>query len=340
MKKDSAGNKTEPILGFFISGNGTSNADSRPSAIGNWRLTDDAITRLNADPLRNNPISTGTLLNHEFIRLDDFQRTPTRMNAGSNGINLAGKIDVNTGANINLAFGGTLNYGTNRNYSYSNSLMNWDNNSESINSTWRAWGRFTHRLGSKDPKEEAESKKVVKNAFYSVQVDYQKVNSTNWDAKHKDNLFDYGYVGKFKTLQAKNYGLQEDYNYNGTVLSSAYVLQAYTDTIVQYYPNEEINPNLNAFTASYYENTGYNGIDDYDYNSAINPHSGGNTGGVWYDPDHPDNPDKYWDQIRGANDPWRDINQIRLGGGLYNGDAAPSIYGCGILGDRYPTAIL
>ena len=153
------------------------------------------------------------------------------------------------------------------------------------------------------------------------------MNSTNWDAKHKDNLFDYGYVGKFKTLQAKNYGLQEDYNYNGTVLSSAYVLQAYTDTIVQYYPNEEINPNLNAFTASYYENTGYNGIDDYDYNSAINPHSGGNTGGVWYDPDHPDNPDKYWDQIRGANDPWRDINQIRLGGGLYNGDAAPSIYG-------------
>ena len=57
MKKDSTGKKTDPLLGFFISGNFTSAVDSRPLGLPQYRITDSARAELTANPLR--PTGTG-----------------------------------------------------------------------------------------------------------------------------------------------------------------------------------------------------------------------------------------------------------------------------------------
>jgi hypothetical protein len=57
MKKDSAGNKTEPLVGFLVSATFNDNLDSRPIAEGGWRVKKDVRDELLENPLR--PSSSG-----------------------------------------------------------------------------------------------------------------------------------------------------------------------------------------------------------------------------------------------------------------------------------------
>ena len=50
--KDAEGNKTDPLLGLFLSGNYTYEADTRPSLVGVYRMTDVGSDALRDIPLR------------------------------------------------------------------------------------------------------------------------------------------------------------------------------------------------------------------------------------------------------------------------------------------------
>ena len=52
MKKDSTGEKTDPILGFFISGNFNHQLDPRPLATDQYRLRPDVRDSIIDNPLR------------------------------------------------------------------------------------------------------------------------------------------------------------------------------------------------------------------------------------------------------------------------------------------------
>ncbi|MGB0248064.1 MAG: carboxypeptidase regulatory-like domain-containing protein, partial [Flavobacteriales bacterium] len=58
-RKDAEGNKTDPLLGLFLSGNYTYEADTRPTLGGVYRMTDAARDSLLANPLRQNISSSG-----------------------------------------------------------------------------------------------------------------------------------------------------------------------------------------------------------------------------------------------------------------------------------------
>jgi len=64
MKKDSTGKKTKPILGFFLSANVLTQLDTRPSAIGNYRLKksvrDSLLDPELLGPLRPSGVGTGS----------------------------------------------------------------------------------------------------------------------------------------------------------------------------------------------------------------------------------------------------------------------------------------
>jgi hypothetical protein len=72
MKKDSLGNKTKPILGFFLSANFTDELDSRPLNGGSYRIKKEAREALLANPLRPTSTGTGTFHNASFLREDDL----------------------------------------------------------------------------------------------------------------------------------------------------------------------------------------------------------------------------------------------------------------------------
>ena len=310
MRKDSTGKKSKPRLGFFISGNFSSTLDNNPSAIGRWKIKDEAYDRITTDPLRYATTGSGTFLNAEFLRLNDFEKVKWTQNAARKGATFSGKIDVNTSSNTSLTFGGSFDFNKANLYSYSLSAQNSQHNRERLNQTWRVYSRFTQRFGNDSGEQDEKSASTIKNAFYTIQADYTKRIRRDWDATHKDNFWNYGYIGKFITYQSRDYG-PGMYMTGGDTLFSMFVQQTFVDTLIGFIPDTNINPLAAQYTSSYYKLYGWNGYPngdptatpDYDYDLA-------------QDPTQPDISNYYL----------RDFINLRTNGGLINGDAPKSVY--------------
>jgi len=295
-KKDTLGNK-KPLLGFFISGNVTSQLDARPSAVGAWKIKDDVLDQIKQDPLRQGFTVNSVIPNTDYLRLPDFERVKVRPNTNSNGANLAGKITVATTSNTDLTFGGSLNYSKSRRYDFDHSLLDYESYPEVTNLDWRTYARFTQRFDNGAAGDES-SASVIRNAFYSIQLDYNQNYDRLWNPDYKDDFFKYGYLGKFQTFKTEDYALGAD----STTGIFGMIQQTYRDTLITFTPGDA-NPELARFTERYYELNGWKGFD-----AEGNP--------VF---DH--------DRL----DAFTNYNNIQSGGGLINGDnlydRSRSVYG-------------
>jgi len=285
-KKDSAGNK-EPLLGFFLSGNFTHTQDPRPSAVGAWKVKDDVLEAIKEDPLRSGFAANSVIPNTDYLRLSDFERVKVRPNTPRVGANIAGKIDVVTTSTTNLTFGGTLNYGKSSVYEYRQALFDSESYPERTDLDWRVYGRFTQRFKNQTAEEANESSSLIKNAYYTIQADFSQEYERRWDPNLKDNFFDYGYVGKFKTYQGADYitGVDSITGIFGNIQ------QTFQDTLITFEPGTA-NPELARFTQRYYELNGWQGFDE--------------EGNPIYDPE--------------LVEAFTNVNNIQAGGGLINGD--------------------
>ena len=277
-----------PLLGFFLSGELKSEVDPRPSAIGTYKVKDDVLADIQANPLRLSGTTGGTYQNAEFLTAKDFEKIATRQNAQSKGATIQGKIDVNTSKSTNLTFGGTYDYSNRRSFDLDNALFNSYNNGLALLNTWRVYARFTQRFGN-EASNSSESASTIKNAYYSIQVDYSKEKNKFEDAKHKDALFDYGYVGKYTSKFIPNLGPGtatvnvngQNYTYTGNIQNN------FEQISYDFQPGTQ-NPILSNYTQNYYDlNTGY-----YDIKNSEQVKQGGgllngylprntNTGGVY-----------------------------------------------------------
>lgn len=255
MKKDSTGKKVKPILGFFVSANYTDIYDSRPFFTDQYMIKQDVRDQIIANPLRPTGSGFGAFYNTDFLRMSDFEKVNYRQNARNQTFTGAGKIDVNLGPLVNLTFGGSLDYNNYYGYDFNNMLFNTENNGQISDKTWRVYGRFTQRFAqAKDQGEENSS--LIKNAYYTIMVDYSKYRQTAQDANHKANLFNYGYVGMFQTYRERSY---EFTTING---SPARVQNGFRDTLVTFSPyyidpvtgeQISINDDLASITNQYYQ---------------------------------------------------------------------------------------
>ena len=285
QKRDSSGNK-EPLLGFFVSGNITSNRDSRPSAVGAWKVNDDVLANLKSDPLRVGFTPGSVLSNADFLRLSDFDHVNVRPNTNNIGANLAGKIDVVTTSTTNLTFGGSLNYSKGQRYNYNQALFDYESYPEQTSVDWRAYARFTQRFKNSESQDEGSSS-LIKNTYYTIQADYSQEYFRRWDPIHKDNFFDYGYIGKFDVQQGADFATGTD-SLTGIIGN---IQGTFRDTLITFVPGEA-NPDLARFTQRYYELNGWGGFDL--------------EGNPVYDPTR--------------SEAYTNYNNIQAGGGLINGD--------------------
>jgi hypothetical protein len=277
MKKDSAGNKTKPIFGFLVSAMFNHQVDSRPSAIGNWKLKDSSRDALLSNPIRPTGSGSGVFYETDFLRADDFENVKWRQNAASQRLSMSGKIDVNTAPTVNLTFGGQVDYFEGSNYSYNNSVFNYENNSVSDVLTWRAYGRFTQRF-NQVVSEDSENSSLIKNAYYTVMVDYSKNKQVTENAKHGTNFFNYGYVGKFKTYTQNSYEFDNDLQ--------QFIHNGWDDTLVTFEASE-VNADLAAITTDYY-GTYSDPVENYENltqilngNALLNGMSPNSVYGIW-----------------------------------------------------------
>lgn len=270
------------ILGFLISGNFTYVKDPIQNATGFWKVKDDVYDYLYNNPISVAPNGSGFIPSAELITKDDMEHVKVHPGIPSYSYEAMGKLDFQPTDNINVVAMGTLSTNSSRGYNYTQAMFNYKEASQyqAINNTYSGSIRLTQKLkfGTGEPAKKGEKKLVISNAYYTLSFDYTKQHNYGWDRTHKQNYFDYGYLGKFERYQEPVYTY--DYDTIDGKIVKANLLLGYRDTLVTF----EADPR-NQGTANYTKQL-----------YALN------------------------------NNSMTNFNNIKLLGGLWNGDAPQYVY--------------
>ncbi|MFN8115931.1 MAG: carboxypeptidase regulatory-like domain-containing protein [Bacteroidia bacterium] len=214
QKRDSTGQK-KPVIGFFLSGQGTYEKDPDPSYVKMWKLNDDKLAQLEKTPLRLVTVGADDVFYREldYVTKADMTQTAVRQNVANRSVQLSGKLDFKVAPNTNLTIGGAFDYGNKHDFVYTYSLFNPQNNPQVINTTWRTYARINQKFGANQTGSEKEkSQALITNAYFTFLASYEKAKSKTQDDTHKDKIFNYGYQGKynFTVDTTSNYALRFD----------------------------------------------------------------------------------------------------------------------------------
>ncbi len=244
-RRDTVHGTKTPIMGFFLAGDLIYQKDGAPSAFQKYKVKDDVLRSLSQTPLRISGQNNAVFYNSEFLTLDQLEKTKYSLNSAGTNINVSGKLDFRVTPSINLSFGGTFTWNDSRNFSFANSLLDWNANSHSNSNTWRVYGRFTQRFPSAP-----DSKNFVKNIYYSIGADYTSSFGKTEDVQHKNNYFQYGYVGSFATHTIRAY--TPNIAYDSVAKKWAHLQNGTRDTIV-IFKGSDINPESSNWTQQYFD---------------------------------------------------------------------------------------
>lgn len=240
------------ILGFFVSGQGQYMKDPSPSPVPVYRIKDSKLAELKERPLLPSPSGTGFIAATDFLTNDDFDTYKAKDNAAARAISVNGKIDYAPSMNTNISLGGFYSYGDAMSASVADQLLNAPNNEQGISQTWRTNISISQKFGSSTTTKE-KSQSLVSNAYFKFLASYESVDERIQNAQHKQNFFDYGYVGKFEQPVL---GEEFAYNYRfdpaytpvpGGVAANAYTYTGRQLNEVQFTPGT-VNPDQALYT--------------------------------------------------------------------------------------------
>lgn len=252
--------------GFMITGSGSYSPGGAYRG-GTYRAPQSLIDKLIENPLRPAEYGSSTAaMNPEasFVTKDQLKLGKTVQNGHSYGGTVLGKIDIRTSADIDLIFTGRFSYSKGRSWSLSNSLFNSANNGESESMGGLGMFRFTQRLKS-------DTGSIFQNAYYRIQVDYVFSYGESYNKYHKDNIFDYGYRGKFQHSEKKRYVIGSD-SLNGHLYKDVYILSTHYYPIDTFIASDK-NPAMARYTELAYKQLREDGYVDI-YDEMIQQYSG------------------------------------------------------------------
>lgn len=241
IKKKLTDGKSRTVLGFRLSGQYQTRDEDDPPALPVYRAKESTLAALQAHPitrLGNNFVNSAELLTNS-----DVDRLEARPYQKATNLDLNGKIDLRLTNNIDVSLTGTFTDArdlVDGGGSLGNPgwfLLNAQNNPTEYSNTYRGNFRFRHRLGSAEPSATASNKVSISNANYTLQFAFERNTFETYDKRHKDRLFDYGYIGKFETEQVPVAEPNE---------AAQWVHVGYNDRFIRYTPGTQ-NPILEAY---------------------------------------------------------------------------------------------
>ncbi|MES2619276.1 MAG: TonB-dependent receptor [Bacteroidota bacterium] len=253
LLKQKKTNKT--ILGFFLAFEYLRQQDPDPSAVGIWQIKQSKLDSLRQFPLLKKTGVSGFDVASENVSYKDMYKQKVKPNTVENNYRATGRFDIKPADNFNISFGGSMSYRKYNDWVDKYTLFNSENNPLRTEINWRVYGRFTHNIQAKQSEDDAEDGKKKKgsafqNAFYSLQVDYEKLTAKYEDESHGFNPFNYGYIGKFKTQKTPIFG-RDTFSFAGRQYDGIKQL-GFQDTAVWFTPGD-LNPYGTRFTEQYYE---------------------------------------------------------------------------------------
>lgn len=191
------------VLGFRVAGRYTTRLDDDPSAVPVYRVKDDVLAELQANPVI---VKGGTpFVAADFLTNDDVDALEVRPFEQSTQANLTAKLDARFSDAIDVTLSGTYFNGEDQFTPNENSasLSSWrtfnsHNNPTRVDTDYRVNFRFRHRLGGATSGEGDDRKvSTVQNAMYTLQGSYENETFNISDPRHGDNYFAYGHIGTF-----------------------------------------------------------------------------------------------------------------------------------------------
>lgn len=221
--------KDQTIVGFLFSSEFAYTEEPRPTFADQpyLRVDPEVLRSIEQTPIRVSDAGNAINFNSEYVTNDDISNIYRRPNSASNSVRLNGNVQIKTSRTTQVSLGGRWVYSNDRNPSYSNHLFNFDNNGQSIDSDWQAFARFQQTFP-----DEKGSTSLIKNAFYSIQVDYTRTFGENFDPRYGSDYFKYAYTGKYDVKRTPAYVQGTD---TATGLSGQ-LFVGFLDTAVVYTP--------------------------------------------------------------------------------------------------------
>jgi hypothetical protein len=241
IKKKRADGSSRTVLGFRLSGQYQTQRDDDPPALPVYRAKGDGVDlnvlygadetaaaaerRKLADPnnvlgrMMANPITrsgvftipSGETLTNDSVAVFNYNPHERRQD-----IDITSKFDLRITDRIDVSVTGTFKDIQDQFTPGGWRLLNAQNNPTNYGRRIRGIGRFRHRLGSDEDK--SDRKVSISNASYQLQFAFERGTSRNFDPRHEDRLFDYGYVGQFDFESVPRAGFR-----NGTAVHVGYL---------------------------------------------------------------------------------------------------------------------
>ena len=255
-KMDTLGINKKSVVGFFLAGDVWYDKDRSPEYHGNYAVKDEVLADIQQNPLIGVPNQSGLPVYRyraETVTANDLYLTKAKQNAQVFEGRLTGRLDFQLAEELNLSAGGTFNYSKSKSYSRAWSYFSPDEIPDVYNYTGRGFLRLqqsfkkNNRAASEEG-EESKGRQLISNAFYTLQVDYQIESQKVEDPTHKQDIFNYGYVGKFNTEYTPIYVASTD---SATKLFGTRLLvdRAAVQTT---YERSDLNPLLANYTSQYF----------------------------------------------------------------------------------------
>ncbi len=195
-------NKTQALLGVFISGNVTTVKDQSYTRF-SYKLKDDVIKEMQQNPLiiSRNTEGLSSVYALNYVTADDFEDLDYALNNSSRSYSLQSKFTLQTSGTSNLKFGGTFSYTNSEGGAGPlNRLFNTVNGTHFRTSNLRVFADYTQFFKNA---EDAE-KSTIENASYNIHADYSMQTQFSGDRTHRDDYWRYGYVGYFTPEYSKS----------------------------------------------------------------------------------------------------------------------------------------
>ncbi|WP_417589279.1 TonB-dependent receptor domain-containing protein [Owenweeksia hongkongensis] len=255
--KDENGN---PRVGFLLSAEYQYMDDTRPSIVPYTEVNEDTLKSLQERPITIDSSGSGYINRAELIDDRSLSNVYTRKNGFNSEFRLNGNIQLKPTKNTTLTVGGRWVFSDDKRNTFNNHIFNYENNLDQRNSDWSTYLRFQQQFAN-DP----ESTSNIKNAFYTIQVDYSQANNLIHNEELGENFFEYGHVGNFDIQRTPIY----QYGVDTITGVAGYRYINDQDTAVKFTPGTS-NPVLSNYMSTYYDLAASNpGIDVSDFSTLV-----------------------------------------------------------------------
>ena len=254
-KKDTSGVIERTVLGYFVGAEMETQKDPSPSAIGVYKLKDGLLDNLNSKPLRPSRDGSFFINNANFYSFDDVEVVKAKENARQTAYRINGRLDFQPKDNLTLKIGGSTQLQNQNIWSNRLSLFTPNANERRNENTYRGFARIQQTF-------KGDTSSVIKNIFYTLQADFTRFTRTRQQSEFGDDIFRYGYIGKYTTTYEEQFDYIEpgDKYYNPTLSASPYLnTSGYSEQGLTFDASNTANPilaNYNNFIFNYLNSQG------------------------------------------------------------------------------------